>query len=408
MLKGFLVALALVTLGTAAQADAVGPRFQVNTYKKSQQYRSAVTALAGGGFVVTWMSDGQDGSYSGIFGQRYNNSASPVGVQFQVNTSWKQQQVGPSVAGLADGGFIITWQSSDASERRAIFGQRYDAAGKRKGVEFGVSKTAAEDQRLPSVAGLRDGGFVVVWFLENADSSASIDSSTIVGQRFTATGVRAGGQFKVGNAVQDSFSYSSPQVGQLANGGFVVTWVSQTSSAYYVYARRYNANGAPAGSNLKVAAVSANDTQGVTGPRVVGLQRGRFVVVWNDFNDTTSRAGTFGRRYTSDGLAAGSKFKINTTAGSHHSAVAALASGGFVVTYVAETSNFAYGVFGQHYSEGALPIGGEFSVGAPPAGLGQRDPSAAGLQNGGFVFTWTDREPVFENSDGIFGQRYSP
>jgi len=407
MLKGFLVALALVVLGNHAQADAVGPRFQVNTHKKNWQYRSAVAALADGDFVVTWMSDGQDGSYSGIFGQRFNNSGSPVGLEFQVNTSWKQQQVGPSVAGLADGGFIVTWQSFDASGR-AIFGQRYDAAGKRKGVEFRISTTATEEQRLPSVAGLRDGGFVVVWFLDNVESSASIYSSTIVGQRFTATGVRAGEQFKVGNAVQDSFSYSSPQVSRLTNGGFVVTWVSQTASAYYVKAQRYNANGAPAGSILKIAAVPASDTQGVTGPRVVGLQKGRFVIVWNDFNYTESSAGTFGRRYTSDGLAAGSKFKINTTAGSHHSAVAALASGGFVVTYVAETINLADGVFGQRYSEGALPTGGELSVSAPSAGLGQRDPSAAGLQNGGFVFTWTEPEPVFDNYDGIFGQRFSP
>ena len=58
----------------------MGGEFQVNTYTASSQYDPSVTALADGSFVVTWMSDGQDGSEYGIYAQRFTpNDSIPVG-----------------------------------------------------------------------------------------------------------------------------------------------------------------------------------------------------------------------------------------------------------------------------------------------------------------------------------------
>ena len=39
-----------------------------------------------GNFVVVWMSDSQDGSSDGVFGQRYASSGTPLGPEFRVNT----------------------------------------------------------------------------------------------------------------------------------------------------------------------------------------------------------------------------------------------------------------------------------------------------------------------------------
>ena len=44
-----------------------------------------MTALADGGFVVTWQSDGQDGSGYGIYGQRYMADGTAEGSEFLVN-----------------------------------------------------------------------------------------------------------------------------------------------------------------------------------------------------------------------------------------------------------------------------------------------------------------------------------
>jgi hypothetical protein len=403
MLKRILVALTLVALGTSAQAGPVGPEFQVNTYQSDGQEFSAVAPLANGGFVVVWRSAENGYSY-GIFGQVYDAAGSRVGAEFEVNKYRLSQHYAPSVAGLVDGGFVITWTSR---ERDGFwddaYGRRYNADGTPKGGEFRINAPTYGYQRFPSIAGLADGGFVVVWF-----SSEGTLRPSIMGQRFRSTGARAGASFKVATALQDEFGYSPPFVGKLANGGFVVTWNSKTSKLFGVYARRYDATGAPAGPTLTIAAISTRQSRGLTDPQIAGLKNGSFVVVWNDFNNTQVKAGTFGQRYTPRGAAFNAKFKINTTPRSHHSAVSALADGGFVVTFVAETENYRPGLFGQRYTANGSRSGAQFGVRTPQPGAGQPDPSVAGLPNGGFVVTWTDREPVFENFDGIYGQRFNP
>ncbi|MFM2281759.1 MAG: hypothetical protein RLZZ444_3990 [Pseudomonadota bacterium] len=43
----------------------------VNTQTNNHQNLPAITALADGGWVITWMSAEQDGNGYGIFAQRY-------------------------------------------------------------------------------------------------------------------------------------------------------------------------------------------------------------------------------------------------------------------------------------------------------------------------------------------------
>ena len=49
----------------------LGPEFRVNTYTTSAQDRVSVAADLSGNFLVVWDSVGQDGSLTGVFGQRY-------------------------------------------------------------------------------------------------------------------------------------------------------------------------------------------------------------------------------------------------------------------------------------------------------------------------------------------------
>lgn len=58
--------------------------FQINTFTTNDQYDPSVTGLSDGGFVVTWSSFGQDGDNDGIFGQRYYGPGSTVGSEFQI------------------------------------------------------------------------------------------------------------------------------------------------------------------------------------------------------------------------------------------------------------------------------------------------------------------------------------
>ena len=64
----------------------------VNTYTSGSQIRPSVISLNDGGFIVTWESDGQDGSGIGIFGQKFDSTGTMVGVEFQVNTYTNERQ----------------------------------------------------------------------------------------------------------------------------------------------------------------------------------------------------------------------------------------------------------------------------------------------------------------------------
>jgi hypothetical protein len=126
----------------------IGPEFLVNTYTSDSQTQSSIASLADGGFVVTWTSYQRDGSESNIYGQRYDANGNRVGLEFQINTHTSNTQSNPSVAPLAGGGFIVTWDSYEQDgSSYGIYGQRYDANGVRISSEFPIN-TYTEDSRL--------------------------------------------------------------------------------------------------------------------------------------------------------------------------------------------------------------------------------------------------------------------
>jgi Ca2+-binding RTX toxin-like protein len=106
-----------------ADGNPTGGEFYATQYFS---YYPSAAALAGGGFVITWMSNGQDGSADGIYGQRYSATGNPLGSEFRVNTYTQNSQYFPSITALAGGGFVVTWASNgqDGSEG-GIYGQRF-------------------------------------------------------------------------------------------------------------------------------------------------------------------------------------------------------------------------------------------------------------------------------------------
>jgi hypothetical protein len=86
---------------------------KINTHTSNSQQYPSVTSLADGGFVVTWMSSSQDGSGWGIYGQRYAADGSASGAEFQDQHPHLKYQQYPSVTSLADGGFVVTWMSNN-------------------------------------------------------------------------------------------------------------------------------------------------------------------------------------------------------------------------------------------------------------------------------------------------------
>ncbi|MBZ0136588.1 MAG: tandem-95 repeat protein [Planctomycetes bacterium] len=223
-----------------AGVSPAGAEFRVNTTTADSQETSplgrSVALDADGDFVITWMSHNQDGSGYGIYAQRYDNTGAAVGGEFQVNSYTTNDQYYPSVALDADGDFVITWTSNGQDgSGSGVYAQRYDNTGAAVGGEFQVNSYTTSSQQYPSVALDADGDFVITWTSNGQDGSGN----GIYAQRYDNTGAAVGGEFQV-NSYTTSDQYH-PSVALDADGDFVITWMSngQDGSGWGVYAQRY-------------------------------------------------------------------------------------------------------------------------------------------------------------------------
>ncbi|HXI04129.1 MAG TPA: hypothetical protein VNI57_13220 [Candidatus Saccharimonadales bacterium] len=151
---------------------SLGSDFQVNVYTTGDQESASVASNGDGDFVVVWQTWDQDGSSWGVFGRRFNSNGVPLGPEFQVNTYTTYHQVSPSVASDGAGNFVTTWTSVDQDGSYAgVFGQRFDSAGAPAGTEFQVNTYTTSGQAAPSVATNASGDFMVAWESSDQDGS---------------------------------------------------------------------------------------------------------------------------------------------------------------------------------------------------------------------------------------------
>ncbi len=384
-----------------------GPEFRVNTYTTRSQYQPAVAMDGGGNFVVVWTSGRQDAGYAGIFGQRYDAAGAPRGSEFQVNTYATGQQLVPSVAADGAGGFVVVWMSyGQDGSRGGVFGRRYDTTGVPRGSEFQVNSYTTAYQYAPSVASGAKGDFVVVWIGYGQDRSAD----GVFARRYDAAGQPLAGEFQVNTYTsgnQGLPTQGPATVALDASGGLVITWPSfrQDGDAFGVFAQRYDATGAGIGAEFQVNTFTTS-TQGPSA--VAAAADGHFVVTWTGGLQDGSGFGLFARRYDAAGSALGPEFQVNTYATGQQggAAIAADAGGGFVITWTSGHDDGSYGVFAQRYDRGGTPRGSEFRVNTYTTSQQSGSPGAvASDPAGNFVVTWTSYGQD-ESFFGVFGQRY--
>ncbi|TAJ94598.1 MAG: calcium-binding protein [Gammaproteobacteria bacterium] len=394
-----LTGIHTLTLAAGVQLTS-GGETRVNTTITSDQSSPAVTALPGGGWVVTWQSYGQDGSGNGIYTQRYAANAAPVGGETLVNTTTENNQSTPVIRALAGGGWVVTWRSygqeSDGYSY-GIYAQRYAADGATVGSEVHVNTTSVNDQTEPAVTALPNGGWVVSWQSYNQDGSAE----GIYLQRFAADGATAGGETQVNTTTASSQYY--PSIAALPDSGWVVAWESwgQDGSGYGIYVQRFAAVGSKVGGEARVNATTQYDQ---TTPCVTTLADGGWVVTWQSYYQDGGGAGIYAQRYAADGSTVGGETLVNTTTANDQSypAVAALADGGYAVawqSYGQDGSN--NGIYAQRYAADGSKVGGEVLVNATTVDT-QFIPAIAATADGGYVVTWTSA-----GQDGSYNGIYS-
>jgi hypothetical protein len=402
-----LAALGCATSG--AWAGKVGPEFRVNTYTINNQLSSSVAGLSDGGFVVTWTSVEQDGSDYGAYGQRYSSTGNKVGPEFRINTRKRGRQNAPSVAALSAGGFVVTWTSPGDGRGVGVFAQRYSAAGEQLGSEFQVNTYTPRGQGGSSIAALEHGGFVITWTSTSQDDSTSRRYAGVYGQGYDSGGRKVGAEFQINTHTRDN--QSNPVVAALRGGFFVVTWTSVDQDSggdglRSVHGQRFRGAREKIGSEFQVNSVEPGD-QHISS--VAGLTDGGFVVTWTGPHGASPGSGVYGLRYNETGARLAPEFKINSSvanAVSNPRSVAALADGGFVATWTSIGPNGGADVFARLFNAAGQAQTSQFRVNNLVSRKSRESlPSVAALRDGGFVVTWT----TFDNKgqSDIYGQRYS-
>jgi Ca2+-binding RTX toxin-like protein len=353
-----------------------------------------------GNFVVTWTSDGQDGSGYGVYAQRYDVSGASLGTEFRVNTTTTNWQMESSVAMSDAGEFLISWSSAGQDgDGFGIYAQLYSVSGVPVGGEFRINTTTTGNQRYSTVASDADGNFVVTWTSTGQDGGGD----GIYARLYNSSGTPQGGEFRVNTFATGDQRYSA--VAMDSDGDFVVTWKSelQDGDGFGIYAQRYSATGVAQGGEFLVNSfVTGNQID----PSVAIDDGGNFVITWTSWFQDSSENGIYARRFSSSGAVQGSEFRVNTETLSNqeYSTAAMDSDGDFVISWLSrgQDPGGSAGIYAQRYSPDGNPQGDEFRVNLSTA-LDQINPVVAMDASGNFVVVW---ESPDADQLGVYGQRF--
>jgi len=108
----------------------MGPETLVNTYTADVQKNPSISGFDDGRFFIAWDSYGQDGVEEGVYGQLFAPDGSTLGDEFKLNTFTDPEQEEPATATNGTNLLIGSWvDGANDGSYKGIFAQRYEIAG---------------------------------------------------------------------------------------------------------------------------------------------------------------------------------------------------------------------------------------------------------------------------------------
>ncbi|MCQ0970703.1 hypothetical protein MLD63_09730 [Paracoccus sp. TK19116] len=402
----------------------MGRPFQVNSYENNWQRNPVILPQKDGGYLIVWESylneydDGPSATY--IAGQYFSAGGTPIGNELVLAGADGTSSTGPSIARLADGGFVLTWMYDDYDDiltldteiRAAVF----NANGSLRRDEFRVDTVASNDAVRPVVAGTGDGGFVISWGIDS--STGNFDQ--VYGRAYTAGGAAKGPNFLVNSRVQD-FDQIISRSATMEDGRTIIIWKSEATID----------NGGAGQSDIRASIINPNGTvfradfqlapsRGSAGTPydygydVTALKGGGFAMVqtlWTfQFYNDTDRDGTVNTIQLFDRLGApqGRGIRVYETGEvMRDMRVAQLESGEIVVVWhqSSETpGQIGDDAYGRILRPNGTPQGPVFQIGTNLDNYtDQEDLEVEALAGGGFIVAYMD-EGIDSDDDGIAAQ----
>lgn len=285
----------------------------VNSFTRGNQDRPDVAVNDKGEVCVCWESQYQDGAGDGVYARRFNAQGIKVGSEVQINQTIKWSQFNAAITALKDERFMITWvseveqgkqyamagngqysqagggeelhQVSVSFMRSRIMGRAIDGRGNLLGNEFRLDGGQAICAN-PDVVSTADGGFVVAW--EEHNESGLGMGQDIYTRSFSDQGQPLGpralhNRFGGGDQVSPALAATSE--------GVLVAWDcgSNTKSGIEIHGRMLKG-----GAEFRVNTRVLNKQNMTT---AAGNVNGMMMVAWVDVISPTSVL-LKARRYT--------------------------------------------------------------------------------------------------------------
>ncbi|RYX91152.1 MAG: hypothetical protein EOO28_26640, partial [Comamonadaceae bacterium] len=201
-----------------------------------------------------------------------------------------------------------------------------------------------------------------------------------------------------------------------SNGKIAVVWSDATNSGAgpgdEVYLRLLDNNGVKLGSEIVVNQAHANNQ---SAPKVAALADGSFLVTWVSNHVASGSYKVYQQRFTSSGVAysnvdelvsvgfaAGTQGVISGTNGERAQQidVVGLEGGGWVVAFTDSTSITDRNVFANLYDAAGNLMRANIKLASGGEGTNEFYPTLAASSNGGFVATWTSNNATLGDSSG--------
>ena len=316
---------------------------QVNTFTSGNQVDPAVTAVSEDHFLVSWASENQDGSGSGVYGRIFWTDGTPFGGDFRVNGYTSGDQDRPAADGFPDGRFVVTWTSeAQGGTTEGTFARVFQADGAAAGDEILVNSETLAGSAFDSssVATLSNDLFAVA-------SVNWIEDRDIYARLFSDDGTPVSGEIQV-NAYTTSVQ-SNPHVAASGDGGFYVAWQSFDGSEYDVYLREFLPDGTPSGDEVLLNEYAAGWQ---LHPAIAAFPGGGFISAWTGKGDNQdgSGSGIYARRFESMAVPS-TEFAVNLflQGNQEKPRVKTFPDGGFVIAWSSQAADLTslYTVFVQ-------------------------------------------------------------
>jgi hypothetical protein len=178
--------------------------------------RARVALASGDSFLVVWQERG--GEDPGVHLRRVDRRNGPAGDDVLVG----QRGLRPAIAVGANNALVGWERCCGPNNGSQVFVRLFDVRGVPAGDVFKVADDTPRGARAVSIAGQPTGDFLVAFQRALAEDGRA---TRVYGQLFNRQGAAVGGELALSGG-SAGFAQTSPAVGSLANGGWVVSWLT--------------------------------------------------------------------------------------------------------------------------------------------------------------------------------------